>query len=576
MFNNNHNNGLTGLSNDFVNNNDIGGLGNSLNLGMSSGFLGGQVGLEQNYNFGTALPDNNQMGAQTMEIRKVYLGLTRPQNDQWRRSYDVKMSGHAYSKLQEDVARFGSDALNPMNLSTMLAGGENYSILQHSGIADGAVNIDNGWDASRFRFTIVADVYRNGKFMYTEFISGYTNHDGVEHAGMVSSVTVDPNMLFTINHVTEARVRNMDAMGRPTPLISRSNAVVRNNSFHGLGQSDNLYLTRPSDILKAVDKVTLYKGMQKASQLGEMSAQTYQDLDSMLTNMPMMSSSTNLLLPTFLSRTTKGMFESSLNQFDPMNMDNTSPASLARMNVGDHAYSSSAFVNIMNRKLGNYVTSTAQFTFGDLLRMDPTIDDRTDVFGRAYETGTLAIPDGRNVDSIGSAEQVAVHATAVAHATLALMSLSGVCTLAFNATNQNTGDTEITLQACDGLDVDGMLYQRLEVFKQRLKLECLNIVAADESTYEVDVFADSFNDVFITITWRGMKGEYVFPSFASSAMAPTVTKDLNRLVGIAEAIDQVVDACKQIADPHAGGTDYTQISVQGNGEARYGGLAGEF
>lgn len=554
---------------------------NNLNLNLGSlddlSLSGGQGLLQQSYNFGSHALENDQRGAISIEIRKVYLGKTRPQSEQHRRSYEVWTNGEVYNKMQENVARYGPSALDPLSMSNMLSEDKSFNFIHHSGRPEASVSIENGWEYSRFRFTIVVDCYRNGTFDRTEFVSGYTDHDGVTNAGLISTVAVDPGMVFVVNNITEARVRRMDATGRAAPFIQRSNAVVRNHSYSGLGTSDNLYLTRPSDVLRAVDKITMYNGIQRAAEIGESTPlQTYQDLDSMLTHHPMMASATNLLIPTFASRTIKSMFENSLNKFDPMNLDGAGAASLAAQNVADTPFGSSMFVNVMNRKTGNYLSTTAQFTYGDLLTLDISIDDRTDVFGRAYETGVISIPDGRNAANIGDATAIALHATSIAHSTLALMSLSGVCTLAYHATNMNTGNIEITIQACDGLDLDGQLHHRLEALKTRLRLECLNIVASEQSTFEVEVFADVWNDAFIQLTHNNDYAEYVIPSYASSSMAPIVTNSMDNLVGIAEAIDQVVDACKQITDPNYGSDDYTKVSVQGNGEARYGGLAGEF
>lgn len=568
QFGNNFNNGgFGGFSGSFDSNAGLG--------GFDSGFQN-NIPL-QNYDFGSAHTSvDAARGAISMELRKVYLGKTRPQADQQRRSYDVVLDGSGMQAIQQEVEKKGTEAFNPSNLGSLMQQGANF--IRHSGAPEDSVSITNGWEIERFRFTLVVDVFRNGRFMKTEFISGSTDYAGIANMGMISSVAIDPQMVFTINHVTEATVRQMDATGRPVPLVNRSNGVVRNNSYQGLGSlNPNLYMTRPSDILRAVDKVDIYRGMN-ATDAGFGLQATYQDLDSMLTAMPMCSADTNLLLPTFTSRTLRGLYENSLNEFDPMNMDGQGPGAMASHRVQDTAFSQSSFVHLMNRHLANHVTTTAQFTYADLLALDPTVDDRADVFGRSYETGTIAIPDGRTVNNLGEANTISLHATSIAHTTLALMSISGVATLAYSANNVMTGQSEVTLQACDGIDTDGMLFQRLEVLKTRLIIECLNIVGQDRGDYvgyEVDVFADAFNDVFIQLRWDNNYAEYVVPAFASSSLAPVVTNSLNNLTGMAEAIHQVVDACKTILAP-SHNNDIHDISVQGNGNGRFAGLAGDY
>ncbi|HMZ32250.1 MAG TPA: hypothetical protein PLY13_07080, partial [Methanoregulaceae archaeon] len=84
-------------------------------------------------------------------IRKIYLGLTRPQNQQHRRSYDVVVDGKGMGALQEGVERFGVNAFDPAHISGVMADGANF--IRPSGTADAAVSIDNGWDSDRYRFT---------------------------------------------------------------------------------------------------------------------------------------------------------------------------------------------------------------------------------------------------------------------------------------------------------------------------------------------------------------------------------------------------------------------------------------
>jgi hypothetical protein len=551
-------------------------------IGQAQGFgsldAQGQPSLiQQAYNFGSpaAHASVEAAGVMHIEIRKLYMGLTRPQADQHRRSYDVVASDVSLNLLADEIGRNGVAALDTAAISNVFSQ-ENGNFVRFSGTPDGAVDIDNGWWAERFRFTMVVDVFRNGRFARTEFVSGHTDEAAATQIGM-TSVKISPRMVFTINHVTEARMRRMDGYGNPIPLVTRSNSVVRNQGFGGLnGMGESLYLTRPSDVLKAVDKVQLYAGMQQAAAVGDPTAMTYQDLDSLLTHVPMMSNDANLMVPTFTSRMVKGLFENSLNEYDPMNMDGSAAGSLASQRIQDTPFSNSGFIHVMNRKLANGVGTTAQFTYSDLLMLDPTIDDRADVFGRAYETGAIVIPDGRDVSSLGAAETIALHATAIAQSTLALMSTSGVATLAYNANNMS-GQTELTLQAVDGMDNDGALFQRLEVLKSRLILECLNIVSEhDQRPFEVDVFADAFNDVYIQLAWENERRDYVIPAFASSSLAPIVTNDLSRLSGMAQAIDQVVDACKSILSPGSHDSLSNLIAVQGDGNGRAGGLAGDY
>lgn len=548
------------------------------NLNNYSTPAGGNSFLQSNYDFGAPAPSNEAQGAITMQVRKLYLGLTRPQGDQHRRSYDVGLDGTGLNAIHEAVNQHGAQAFNSTNMSSLMSNGAN--IIKPAGTAEAAVGIDHGWASKRYRFTMVVDIFRNTRFDRTEFISGYTDYDGAINAGMISSVAIDPQMIFIVNHVTEARLRKLHN-GVPVPVVQRSSGVVRNNGFTGLGQPEHsLYMTRVSDVMKAVDKVQLYQGMQASAEFGDHSGAAYQDLDSMLTSVPMMAADTNMLLPTFTSNALSSLYSHSLSSFDPMNMDNTTPGQMSALSTQDTAFSKGSFVHVMNRLCGNGVQTSGVFTYGDLLRMDPTIDDRADIFGLSYTSGAIVIPDGTDTHALGAAETISLHATSISQSILALMSMSGVATLAMNANNMATGNTEIIIQACDGLDNDGMLANRLEVLKTRFKVECLNIMSInDEITFEVDIFADAFNDVFIQLSWDGVYRTYVIPAFASSSFAPIVTNNLSNLIGMAEAMGQVVDTCKTIINPGmiSTGTDH-YVQGQGNTDwmGRNNGLSGDY
>lgn len=558
-------NNFTGLldqnGGNFSNNN------NSFGQNLSQGLI------EQPYDFGLPNKDSPTAGAQTMQIRKLYMGLTRPQQIQHRRTYDVYLDGVGHNALSEKIDRYGQDAFTQANLSSVMASAD---IIKPSGSAEASVGIEGGWDKDRYTFMLVADIFRNGKFQRTEFISGYTDYAGAMNTDLISTVSIDPDMVFTINHISEANMRQQDQMGRPIPMISQTNSVLTNPDYTSFSNNkEDLYMMRPSDILRSVDKVDMHRGMLETSRTAGMTGMSYRDLDSTLTQMPMMSNDTSSLIPTFTGRILNGLYATKLEPFDPLNMDQSGTGAVASQRIADVPFSKNGFVFIMQRMTGNGVQTTSRFTFNDLLRLDASIDDRTAVFGRSYESGQISFPDGRNCAVMGAAETVAVHATMISHSTLALMAMAGITTIGFNA-NNHSGRTEITWQAVEGMDYDGKLAMRMEAFRARLQQECLAIVSKDdEITYQVDVFASALNDVFIQFRWDGDYREYVFPAFASAVTLPIVTKDLSRLTDLAQSVDDIVGmlATKQ--------QDYTNthgssMFASGNGDSRVGGLSGDY
>lgn len=529
--------------------------------------------IQQTYEFGAPSANIDAQGAQSMKVRKIYMGLTRPQLQQHRRSYDVFLDGGGLQKIQDKIDRHGSDAFNTRNISDVLA---TSNILRPTGQSEAEANIENGWSSDRYTFIIVADIYRNGNFMRTEYIKGYTDSDNIAAAGFGLEPVIDPNMVFSINHISEASIRHAGVNNAPIPMISATNTVMTNSKYASFSHTqENLFLMRPSDIMRGVDKIEMHRGMVEASKFGQNTGITYCDLDSTLTHIPMLSSDTNNLIPTFTSRILSGLYNTKLQPMDPMNMDGLGSGDMAAIRVQDTAFSKNGFSHIMNRVTGNHVTTTSRFSYKDLLSLDPSIDDRVSVFGRSYETGTISFPSATNTALMGATETIAVSGTMLSHTTLSLMAMAGITTLGFNA-NNHSGVASITWQACDGMDADGMLANRLENLRGRLTVECLNIISTDnELIYNIDVFADAINDIFIKIRIDNEYREYIFPAFGSAGTLPTVTNSLDRLADVSQSIDNVVKMLVDRNSDHSAQFGNNVFAV-GSGETRIGGMSGNF
>lgn len=498
------------------------------------------------------LPDmkNDQQGL-SISIRKVYLGDTRRQAQQHRRNFNAFVDGETYDSIQEAVARRPDTLINPEAFSEFLT--ENSPIIRYNSTTEGKVNIANGWDTPRFRFTLVVDVYRGGHYQRTEFVSGYTDYDGVNNRALANSVTIDPHLLFTINQVTYAGSMRTNVGGAEIPLITESHQVLRHSGFRGIN-GPQLMTMRPTDMVGAYRRLPIYKGFSRAEELGaEDDATSYRDITNAIGGRPVMSRSDNLLIPTFTTRVVRALTQGNTDMNDGINPDE--PYGLphaSRKMVADRiqeaVYSGSNFVHVVNRKLGNGITNTGEFTFGDLLMLDPTVDDRTLVFGLTFDRSQdgLYIPDGSEVDDIGQATNCAIAATALSNSLVQLMSKAGVQMISIHIDNL-TGIDEAIVQACVGMDYDHQLASRLEMLKHRMITEAIPVIKPDPlSIYEVDILADAFNDVFIEIRLDGERDQFLIPAYASSSFAPILTEDRGTIIGMAEAIDRVVDACESV------------------------------
>lgn len=493
----------------------------------------------------------------SIAIRKVYLGETRSQRDQYRRNYNAFVDGHSFSKIQEAVSYDNTTMRDPTKLSEFFT--ENTPIVRYTAHAETQVNVDNGWDFKRFRFTLVVDVYRNGRFIKTEFVSGYTDSQNVTNRALANSMHVDPMMQFHINQITDAATRMTGANGEQIPLISGSHQVLQHSSFSGIA-GPQLMTMCPGDVVGAVGRLEMYNGMQEVGEFygqdgNEQSVASYRDMNIQLTGMPVLSSADNALIPTYTSRIVNALYTTQVGEGDAMQMDNpygafaTDQTKVVKNRIKEASFLACNFVNLMNRKLANGVSNTATFSYGDLLMLDGTVDDRTLIFGLSFDSNSngLYVPDGTGVSDIGKTSVCAMGASCIANTLVQLMSKAGVSLLAIHLDNYSGADMAV-IQGCNGMDYDGNLAGRLEYLKARLIMEAIPMIKPDPgSVYEMDILADAFNDVFVQIRIDADYDQFLIPAYASSAFAPVVTNDMGNVVGMAQAIDKILTACTTAA-----------------------------
>lgn len=537
----------------FGNNNFGNGFGNGFNAGGFGGFEQAPAGFDaQGFNAGMSGMDfgvspmmpQTSHGMQTITIRKAYLTMTRRYNNQWRRNYELTATGQTYNSIADAVSQNGGLGLTNEAISGLMADQATMgpSLFSYMGSPEAPVGIENGWDNQRFRFVLVVDVFMNGKYRKTEFISGYTDEPAMTNMAMENSRSVSPNMLFVINNVTEATVnRHHTASGiNEFSKISSTNAVIRNENW-SLNNNGNLWVMRPEDVLGTIDKLPLLDGMAQASALGE--TPTFSDLDTTVSGIPKMSARSSDMVTTYASRMINGMITSRIGDTDLMNEDGVGVGGFAATKMRDKVLSRGAFSYVMSSQIGANTSSTGTFTYGDLLRLDPTIDSRLTVFTKAYDDNpALYVPDGNTVSDIADASEHCVAATMISNSIMSLMSQAGITLMVYEASNE-FGEFSV-VPAFDGMDTDGLLANRVEALKTRMQNEVLNIVTLNGNlSYNVSIIADVFNDVFVKLRLDGEERHYVVPAFSSSHIAPLVTNDQTRLVDFARSMSELVDSC---------------------------------
>ncbi len=511
-------------------------------------------------------------GAQEVRIRSVSLGATRPQQTQYRRSYSVFADGATLNKISSSILNSNNGELrtNPMAMAQMLSdpATAGKGVVQYSGGTESSVGIVNEWGTMRYRFVIIAEIWRAGRHTRTEIISGYTDECGVNNPALPNSRSINPAMEFTINSVSTANVpRHHGTSGTVgAPQMVGSSGVFKNPDWVGPMAGSQLYMTRPKDVVSSYAKLDMgvgerdmaasFSGHSGFGQAPSFAGQSMMDIDTVLAGQVQMSSNASALAPTYSARLINGLLNSQLASNDPMAMDDTPGAvTMAAAHMRELNFSNQGFVNAVVQTSRNRIGSDASFTYQDLLRMDPTIDDRCTVYTLAREnTGSnLYVPDGTMASNIGESTPGGMASTMIAQGLVGLMLTGGISFISLVATNYN-GMTVVAPNGFDGLDNDGMLGMRVQALCDRMKIEVFDIITLSDSgaSFYTEIIADAFNDIFIKITLDGVQQDFVYPTFASSSASPVITNNQNNLTTLAGGVRDVVEVVRMAFNEKAG------------------------
>lgn len=496
------------------------------------------------------------------EIQLISLEIfkTRDYHDQWRRSYTCQLTGATLNNLGNLVGQMGADKafsllgvsqLNNMGANSGLDAG---GIIRYSSSPTAAVPIANGWGTPRARFCLVVDVKKNGIPIRREEIVGYTDYYGI--SDMTGQAHLDPNMVYTIDSIkTEPYEMSRGIAGMQTNAgIGMSSLVLSNqsplsNPFAGNNNATQ-YTMRPTDVFTVADSQELIAGAQDGfgtfnTQTGmmQLSGKNY-IADAVLGSAAKTSNRKNDLPGTFASRVMTNFFQTSSTALTSAGDDFLTPATAAMMRVKENSVSDSSFAFAI-RNVGGTCSVTGQFTQSELLRLDPTIDMRTQV-NREGElflgTGGIYIPPTCNTEAIGKTSHHAIIAQMVANAFLSLMSTHGM-TMASAICDNYTGQARCVVNSQLGL-TEHNREAMVSNFENSMAIEVLGIIASSGiGSFRIDVNADMLNQIYLQVRLNGeiQPTPFVLPAFASSAMTPIVTNDFNMITNFAEQVGSVVE-----------------------------------
>lgn len=521
------------------------------------------------------------------EIQLVSMEIfpTRDYHDIHRRSYSCQMTGSTLNKLSEMIGTYGPNkAFSQIGINELNAmpgasqmGLDSGGIIRYTSSPTGRVDIANGWGTRRARFILTVNVLKNGVPLRREVINGYTDHYGI--STMMGRASLDPSMIYTIDSIkTEPFEMRTGLAGMQTNTGVGSVATVLSNGAAPIAnpfgtQANTLYTARPADVFTIADSLELINGAQNEfgsfnTNTGVMSVNGNNFIaDAVLGHNARPSNQKNDLPSTYTSRVMTNFYNTAMMSTTAAGDDFLSPANQAMLKVKESNLADSSFAFAI-RNVGGTCTVTGQFTQSELLRIDPTIDDRTNVDETGEMTvtgGGLLIPPTSATAPIGATQHHQIIAHMVANTFLSLMNTHGISMCGAICDNLS-GMPRCVMNFQHGINE---MNRDVVVasFEQAMVTEVLNMIhASGIGSFRIDVTADVTNQIFLHVWLNGeLQGvPVVLPAFARSALTPVITNDFNMLTNFAEQLTSVVDSVLGNRPPEANIITHSG-NIPGNG-----------
>lgn len=396
----------------------------------------------------------------------------------------------------------------------------------------GEIAISNGWGAQRLAFALEVHIHYPGQSSKIRFYQGYTDWNGVSNTGSIA-----PDMTFTINSYT-----CLSRLVGTTPLGMRSidrfveakNILGPNNmTDSGYGHHRNpMMAMRPTEIYHGME---IQPAIQEIAAFDPSAGKCYVPglvlNDLKLSNRSYANPTTYIagILDTYNLAALETDMNSSNDQYELT----TKMISVS----GDFNASEDPFISKISEMFGYTLRNT--FTFEQLLRIDQTINKRTNVTRAGVSAMTKYGSPMLDCEKwVGSNTETRL-ATMLASSIPALMAELLISDIKFTSTNKTINGQIITEvgQMKMYMKTDEASRRRTEsVFESKFKqIIALDFTHGNKDSYELIVESNIYLHTLIQIGINdGVLTPFAIPQFTDSLSSPIITNsqssNFNRIV----------------------------------------------
>jgi hypothetical protein len=507
-------------------------------------------------------PHQPRFGSVNPEARIVSLLLyeTGTYAQQFRRSYGTEFTHNVVNQFNEQF-HGGMQHFAPANLSGLAT-----TFLKPSATVDtnrDAIGIENGWGNRHCRFMMTVEYESSIGTCFQEILTGYTAGVGASPLNGIQGTGNEPthlnvahDLLFFVNSTIKLQRRmEMGPQGRYERVgISSNTHVLSDNKFTSMYGANHDERMRPTDIFAIMSRSHLHKGLAGEATLagGIYDSRTTNNKSAVL------SKRANVIPSNYMARVLDNYQNAAVTNTDPHQAGGDF-FQQARTLSNDGLVSQDEVL----RMLGDIRQEmpSNQFTFANLLRLDPSIQGR--VIGRVSGM-TQRIS---NVHEAGQTNEwygrdpMTVSASIISQCVPGIMADLALTRIHFKMHNQFASSGNYS--AVDPMASFGRQGQQPEfvlvnargfgnqdlgpslfAFEQRFWFEVMREVCQDNQVpFALEVNSDLMGETVITISIDGKQFEqYVTPSFADALLTPLVTNDHQHVVKVADDFNLLINA----------------------------------
>lgn len=501
--------------------------------------------------------------AYSLIVKSMTMTATKPQHQQYLRTYTPVITGQTINAVSERMATRPDGRFTATDVAGMVSNGIDF--FRYSGTPQPGLAIAGGWGHIRFQYTLVLEVYFQGRHVQTEYVSGYTNDLAVSHNN-----TLDRNMVFYINSITKTipKNRNMSYGILKQEVIADTSVIIPNTEIKGFMPNSQLTTLRPTDIFSELLVKDIREGIEAENTIlgadGLAMTHSYMNMNTAIGATPMESRRTNDIATNYAASIFDAYGKATLQNSGIVSSD---PYATARGYVQESMFSSRYFVSALDRMNSSYEGKASNhFTLAQLYSMDPVLESSSDTRIKVHKNivsmrellphtaEQVEVPRGIDCGSFGEIHEDVIEALAALNGAISLFSQSGATYISLHASNA-MGMPIITIDAMLGMDSDGMLSSRAQLAAERFRDEVFAVTTKGNNvSVDAKIIIDVTNDAWISISRDGShRRDFVLPVYGMGLFAPVVSRsqtDSDNIIGsVSNLLNQAYGGVQSAGEP---------------------------